>query len=81
MILYIISKKDGIPCKVRRADCLIEFPTGQKLKFLVEQFRPVYGDPKLKAYREENIYHYVENEIDRDLEGFIKKLFKPCKEE
>ena len=59
----------------------MEFPTGQKLKFLVEQNRPAHGDPNLIGYGEENIYHYVGDELIVDFEGFIKKLFKPCKEE
>lgn len=81
MNLYYIFMEDGVPSKVRRADYLIEFPTGQRLKFLVEQFRPVHGDPNLIGYREENIYHYVAGELEKDFIGFIKKLFKPCKEE
>lgn len=73
--------EDGIPCKVRCANCSIEFPTGQKLKFLVEQYRPVHGDLNLTGYREENIYHYVTEELEKDFIGFVKKLFEPCKEE
>lgn len=74
--------EDGVPCKVRRAEYSIEFiPIGQKLKFLVEQFRPVHGDPNLIGYREENIYHYVAGELEKDFVGFVKKIFEPCKEE
>ena len=82
MNLYYIFIQDGVPCKVRRADFSIEIiPLGQKLKFFVEQFRPVHGDPKLIGYREENIYHYVAGELEKDFMGFVKKLFEPCKEE
>ena len=73
-------KTDGVPFRFSQTRLVIEFPTGQNLKFLVEQFRPVHGDPKLVGYREENIYHYVENELTENFEGFIKKLFKPVKE-
>ena len=80
MNLYYILKKDGVPCKVRRDRYLLEFPTGQNLKFLVERVCPVHGDPNLKGYKEENIYHYVAGELEKDFKGFIKKLFEPCKE-
>ena len=81
MNLYYIFIQDGIPCKVRRDRYSIIFPTGQNLKFLVEQVRPVHGDPNLIGYREENIYHYVTGELEKDFMGFVKKLFEPCKEE